>query len=574
MTDATASGDLLHVEQRRAFWFARLNRPDKRNALVGRAGRGARRRCCERVAADLEARALVISGAGGHFCAGARFRRLPRADADRARAGRRPDRALQPRASARCSSAWRRCRSPRSPSSSGVAMGGGCGLAAACDRVIAAEDATFAMPEVTLGVAPAQIAPFVVRRAGARRARWLMLGGARLKAAAGTASGPGRRRRARGRTARGARGRARLLAAGEPAALRATKRDRQPHARGAAARPRSTPPRSSSRACCATARRARASRRPCARRAPAWAAPLPRAAGFPVKTLNRLLIANRGEIAVRIARSARRMGIATIAVCSDADRGSPHVAACDEHVPIGGNAAGRVVSRRSTRFSPRPAPAAHRRSTRATASCPRTRAFAAAVVDAGLDLRRPARGRDRGHGRQGARAAAHGRRRHPGGAGLRRRRPGRRDRCSPRRSASASRSWSRRRPAAAVAACAASSGPRTCPPRWRSAASEAAKAFGDGRLILERAVVEPRHVEIQVFADAHGHVDPPRRARLLGAAPPPEDRRGSALAGRGPGAARAHGPGGDGGGARDRLRGRGHGRVPARPRRAASTSWR
>jgi geranyl-CoA carboxylase alpha subunit len=44
------------------------------------------------------------------------------------------------------------------------------------------------------------------------------------------------------------------------------------------------------------------------------------------------------------------------------------------------------------------------------------------------------------------------------------------------------------------------------PAALRSAASEAAKAFGDGRLILERAVVEPRHVEIQVFADAHGRV--------------------------------------------------------------------
>jgi geranyl-CoA carboxylase alpha subunit len=40
----------------------------------------------------------------------------------------------------------------------------------------------------------------------------------------------------------------------------------------------------------------------------------------------------------------------------------------------------------------------------------------------------------------------------------------------------------------------------------RSAASEATKAFGNGRLILERAVVEPRHVEIQVLADGHGHV--------------------------------------------------------------------
>jgi len=55
-----------------------------------------------------------------------------------------------------------------------------------------------------------------------------------------------------------------------------------------------------------------------------------------VRTLNRLLIANRGEIVVRVARTARRMGIATIAVCSDADRGHPFVAACDEHVPIGG----------------------------------------------------------------------------------------------------------------------------------------------------------------------------------------------------------------------------------------------
>jgi geranyl-CoA carboxylase alpha subunit len=44
------------------------------------------------------------------------------------------------------------------------------------------------------------------------------------------------------------------------------------------------------------------------------------------------------------------------------------------------------------------------------------------------------------------------------------------------------------------------------PAALRSAASEAAKAFGDGRLILERALVEPRHVEVQVIADTKGHV--------------------------------------------------------------------
>ena len=49
----------------------------------------------------------------------------------------------------------------------------------------------------------------------------------------------------------------------------------------------------------------------------------------------KILIANRGEIAVRVARTARRLGIATVAVYSDADAGAPHVKACDEAVHIG-----------------------------------------------------------------------------------------------------------------------------------------------------------------------------------------------------------------------------------------------
>src|SRR5215831_14523771 len=50
----------------------------------------------------------------------------------------------------------------------------------------------------------------------------------------------------------------------------------------------------------------------------------------------KLLIANRGEIACRIARTARRLGIRTVAVYSDADASAAHVAACDEAVHIGG----------------------------------------------------------------------------------------------------------------------------------------------------------------------------------------------------------------------------------------------
>jgi 3-methylcrotonyl-CoA carboxylase alpha subunit len=50
----------------------------------------------------------------------------------------------------------------------------------------------------------------------------------------------------------------------------------------------------------------------------------------------KLLIANRGEIACRVARTARRLGIRTVAVFSDADAQAAHVAACDEAVHIGG----------------------------------------------------------------------------------------------------------------------------------------------------------------------------------------------------------------------------------------------
>jgi 3-methylcrotonyl-CoA carboxylase alpha subunit len=49
----------------------------------------------------------------------------------------------------------------------------------------------------------------------------------------------------------------------------------------------------------------------------------------------KILIANRGEIALRVARTARRMGIATVAVHSDADAAAPHVKACDEAIGIG-----------------------------------------------------------------------------------------------------------------------------------------------------------------------------------------------------------------------------------------------
>ena len=65
----------------------------------------------------------------------------------------------------------------------GTAMGGGCGLVSVCDIVVAAENARFAFSEVKLGIAPAVISPYVVRKIGETHARVLFVTGERFSAA-------------------------------------------------------------------------------------------------------------------------------------------------------------------------------------------------------------------------------------------------------------------------------------------------------------------------------------------------------------------------------------------------------
>jgi propionyl-CoA carboxylase alpha chain len=113
----------------------------------------------------------------------------------------------------------------------------------------------------------------------------------------------------------------------------------------------------------------------------------------------KILVANRGEIACRVMRTAKRMGIATVAVYSDADARSPHVLMADESVRLG------------------PAPAAESylkaelillaaRETGADCIHPgygflsERESFARACADAGHRFRRAAAERDRGDGRQ------------------------------------------------------------------------------------------------------------------------------------------------------------------------------
>ena len=105
--------------------------------------------------------------------------------------------------------------------------------------------------------------------------------------------------------------------------------------------------------------------------------------GLPHAMMKSLLIANRGEIACRIIRTARRLGIRTVAVYSDADAKALHVRMADEAVHIGPARRAKAISsaRRSSRRRRRPA---RRRSTRATASSRENADFAQAVIDAGL----------------------------------------------------------------------------------------------------------------------------------------------------------------------------------------------
>ena len=217
-----AADALVQVECRGAFWFARLNRPDKRNAL-SEPLMDELLTLCDRVEADADARALVLWGAGGSFCAGADFGGFLELMAAPAPAG--PDPIIAH--NRRFGTLLERMAALPVPTLGvirGAAMGGGVGLASVLDRVIATDDAVYAMPEVTLGVAPAQIAPFVARRIGATRARWRMLAAARLDADAAHADGfvdvvvPMSVLKDTVAAELG------LLALTEPAALRATKR--------------------------------------------------------------------------------------------------------------------------------------------------------------------------------------------------------------------------------------------------------------------------------------------------------------------------------------------------------------
>lgn len=165
-----------------------LNDPASRNALTD-ALVDALLDACTRAQNDAALRGVVLRGAGGHFCAGGSLGGFAKAIGQPLDAGV-PD-PLVPLNRRFGALLQALCGLPQwlVVAVEGAAMGGGLGLVCCGDLVLADAGAQFGAPEVTLGLVPAQIAPFVVRRLGPAAARRWLLSGARSGAAAALQAG-------------------------------------------------------------------------------------------------------------------------------------------------------------------------------------------------------------------------------------------------------------------------------------------------------------------------------------------------------------------------------------------------
>jgi 3-methylcrotonyl-CoA carboxylase alpha subunit len=218
---------------------------------------------------------------------------------------------------------------------------------------------------------------------------------------------------------------------------------------------------------------------------------------------NTILIANRGEIACRITRTARRMGIETIAVFSDADAHAMHVQAADRAYPIGAS-----PPRDSYLNIPRIIEAACRSGAEAIhpgyGFLSENPAFADACTEAGIVFIGPPASAMRAMGSKSAAKTLmatsgvpllpgyHGDNQNPSFLGDQAARIG-----FPVVIKAVSGGGGR------GMRVVESAGEFTA--ALESARQESASAFGDDRVLIERYLQRPRHIEVQIFADTHGN---------------------------------------------------------------------
>ena len=183
MQETRSDPPVLLIEQTGPVVRVTLNRPEVRNAfneqVIAELTRWAENIGETAAAASGRApRVAILGGAGKAFCAGADLTWMSRMisytfeqNVDDANAMAAMFRALDS------------LPIPLIGRVHGAALGGGSGLAAVCDIVVAAEDATFGFTEARLGILPAVISPFVVQKIGTSAARELFLTASRFTAA-------------------------------------------------------------------------------------------------------------------------------------------------------------------------------------------------------------------------------------------------------------------------------------------------------------------------------------------------------------------------------------------------------
>jgi methylglutaconyl-CoA hydratase len=153
-----------------------LNRPEKRNALNDAVVAGLKQ-SLKRAAQDKAIRVVVISGAGKDFCSGADLSALQKiAGASVA------ENAEDARALLELFLMIRQVPVPVIAAVTGRALAGGCGLATACDLVLASGSARFGYPEVKIGFVPAMVMAILRRNVSEKRAFELITRGAEISA--------------------------------------------------------------------------------------------------------------------------------------------------------------------------------------------------------------------------------------------------------------------------------------------------------------------------------------------------------------------------------------------------------
>jgi methylglutaconyl-CoA hydratase len=151
-----------------------LNRPEQRNAMND-AMSAELRKALAALGKDPQVRVVVLGGRGPAFCSGADLGRMD--EAGRASAAKNRAQAMK---SARFFHQLYVFPKPTIARIHGPAFAGGVGLVCACDVVVAAEEASFCLPETRIGLVPAMISPYVVRAMGVNAARRYALSGERF----------------------------------------------------------------------------------------------------------------------------------------------------------------------------------------------------------------------------------------------------------------------------------------------------------------------------------------------------------------------------------------------------------